>query len=169
MYKIIPHLYLSDKNTAVDYFDNPRSVTVYQSPNKIKTSKKSIDFEYVVNLCDPVPPYQSVLKKRKIDFYSKTIEETYDGAQQFYKTTAPKVAEKINKTIEKKENVLVHCRFGQNRSVSQIIFYLMKYKGYTYEAALKKIQERKEDAHPTAPFEMVLNPPTSRKRTYYKD
>lgn len=54
------------------------------------------------------------------------------------------------------ENILVHCDFGQSRSVSAIIYYLQKRHGYTYVQALTLIKNIKEDAQPNYGFEMAL-------------
>ena len=45
-------------------------------------------------------------------------------------------------------NVLVHCRLGVNRSVTVVAAYLIRCRGFTAEAALEFLKQRRPCAKP---------------------
>ena len=45
-------------------------------------------------------------------------------------------------------NILIHCLQGKSRSVSLVIFYLMKEKGWDYDTCIKFIKERRPSISP---------------------
>lgn len=62
--------------------------------------------------------------------------------------------------IEKdSKNTLVHCKMGVSRSVSLVVAYLILKKKYTYDQAIKHIEEKRNSAiytHPNTGFMKVL-------------
>jgi protein-tyrosine phosphatase len=48
-------------------------------------------------------------------------------------------ADKIDYYITLGKRVYVHCVHGKSRSPAIIIYYLMKYKNFTYDQAFEKI------------------------------
>ncbi|EER14210.1 dual specificity protein phosphatase, putative [Perkinsus marinus ATCC 50983] len=58
--------------------------------------------------------------------------------------------------IREDGNILVHCNWGQSRSVSIIISYLIKYYRYTYDDALEAVQKARPEASPNQSFEKQL-------------
>jgi atypical dual specificity phosphatase len=52
--------------------------------------------------------------------------------------------------------ILVHCKAGVSRSASLVIAYLIMEHGYTYDAALAEVRERREIANPNPSFEEQL-------------
>lgn len=62
----------------------------------------------------------------------------------------------IKNAQEKQEHILVHCIWGQSRSVSFIIYFLMKEHKLTYDEALSKIRLSKPEAYPNENFEEEL-------------
>lgn len=53
-------------------------------------------------------------------------------------------------------NILIHCNQGQSRSVSIIIYFLMKQYNYTYDQAFEKIKNIKSDINPNPAFQKKL-------------
>ena len=51
-----------------------------------------------------------------------------------------------------KHNILIHCIQGKSRSVSLVVFYLMKEKGWDYETCIKFIEEKRPLAGPNIGF-----------------
>ncbi|CAG9313560.1 unnamed protein product [Blepharisma stoltei] len=54
----------------------------------------------------------------------------------------------IHKVVSKGEKVLVHCKFGRNRSVSIVIAYYMAAKGWNYREALDFILKKRDCVRP---------------------
>ncbi|MBV9280089.1 MAG: dual specificity protein phosphatase family protein [Chloroflexi bacterium] len=52
--------------------------------------------------------------------------------------------------------VLVHCFAGVSRSVTAVIWYLMRYRGYSWEQALELIKANRPGAYPDVRFEIPL-------------
>lgn len=66
----------------------------------------------------------------------------------------------ITHALQENGNVLIHCIWGQSRSVSCLIAYLMVSRNITYESALQLIQSKRILALPNPGFAKQL-------RTYY--
>jgi protein tyrosine/serine phosphatase len=56
------------------------------------------------------------------------------------------VLEKINNAVENKENVLIHCFAGQQRSCALVACYLIKYHDMTPEKAINYIRVKRRIA-----------------------
>lgn len=57
------------------------------------------------------------------------------------------------------KNVLIHCKMGVSRSVSFVVAYLILKKKYTYDQAIKLIEEKRNDTlytHPNTGFMKTL-------------
>jgi protein phosphatase slingshot len=52
--------------------------------------------------------------------------------------------------------VLIHCHMGKSRSVSIVIYFLMKLNGWTYLQALNYIRQRRSIANPNSGFARQL-------------
>ena len=49
-------------------------------------------------------------------------------------------------------NILIHCLQGKSRSVSLVVFYLMKEKGWDYDTCIKFIKEKRPVISPNIGF-----------------
>jgi protein-tyrosine phosphatase len=111
------------------------------------TKLKDIENHMVSDECEYMRiPVDDSLKKQDIDLMYKLL---------------PSAVEYINKhvTIEK-NNILVHCVMGRQRSVCCVIAYLMKYHGMTpKEGAEYVIDKRQEALHHgySVNFDKTLN------------
>jgi dual specificity phosphatase 12 len=68
----------------------------------------------------------------------------------------PEVVVFIHKCVKAGKHILVHCAAGRSRSVSAVIAYLIKSRAWTFEAALKHVQERRSVANPNTGFQHQL-------------
>jgi hypothetical protein len=57
---------------------------------------------------------------------------------------------------QQKPNLLIHCAMGRSRSVSVLIYYLMKSQGISYDEALRVVRLRQPHAQPNCHFEKQL-------------
>jgi len=62
----------------------------------------------------------------------------------------------INNAIEQKQNVLIHCMAGVSRSVSLVVYYLMKKYHLDYVTAIKLVRTKREIANPNDSFKHQL-------------
>merc|ERR1712072_1290204 len=60
---------------------------------------------------------------------------------------ADKAAEKMFQWLCSGKNVLLHCQFGQSRSVAFLIVFLMKYRGMDMYQAFDFINKRRRKAY----------------------
>jgi hypothetical protein len=63
----------------------------------------------------------------------------------------------INMAVELNQNILVHCMAGISRSVSIVIYYLMKKYHINYKDALNTVRKRREIANPNNSFRLQLS------------
>ena len=49
-------------------------------------------------------------------------------------------------------NILIHCKEGKSRSVSLVVFYLMKEKGWDYDTCITFIRQKRPVAGPNSGF-----------------
>lgn len=54
------------------------------------------------------------------------------------------------------KSVLVHCQVGASRSVTAVIWYLVRYRGLTWQEAEDTVRARRSIARPTLWFEVPL-------------
>lgn len=54
------------------------------------------------------------------------------------------------------KRVLVHCYAGLSRSVTAVIWYLVRYQGFTWDEALATISARRPSVFPNIAFEIPL-------------
>lgn len=63
------------------------------------------------------------------------------------------MAQFIHAHIQQGHNVLVHCHAGMSRSVTAVLYYMMKYRGYnSVEEALETVKKSRPIAHPNKGF-----------------
>jgi hypothetical protein len=70
----------------------------------------------------------------KIDLHDCTNEHLFDMLDE--------AADFINGHIRDRK-ILVYCRMGKSRSPTVIIYFLMKYRSYTFEDALRLVKSKR--------------------------
>jgi hypothetical protein len=65
-------------------------------------------------------------------------------------------AEQIHDWLSNDRTVLVHCTAGISRSVTTVIWYLMRFEGYSWADAYALVREQREIAFPNPRFEIAL-------------
>ena len=55
-----------------------------------------------------------------------------------------------------KGNILIHCMWGQSRSVTCLVYFIMMYWGIKYDAAIRLIRKLRPSASPNNGFETQL-------------
>ena len=62
------------------------------------------------------------------------------------------IVDYMEKARKNKCNILVHCYMGKSRSASAIIAYLIKYKKYSFESAVKFLKNLRNIINPNFGF-----------------
>lgn len=89
-----------------------------------------------------IPPGMDRMHVQLPDEVDSPIEEYWDEMAAF-----------INKHIENGHNVLVHCHAGMSRSVTAVLYYLIRYRGFkTAKGALKVVRRSRPMARPNSGF-----------------
>ena len=58
--------------------------------------------------------------------------------------------------LHRRNNILVHCAAGMSRSASLVIFYIMKEKGWNFDASYKFCKDRRPIVEPNDNFQEQL-------------
>ncbi|CAG9316892.1 unnamed protein product [Blepharisma stoltei] len=125
MHEIDEHIYIGDYTSAEDYQNLKRSGITHIV--ELFTVPTPTEFRAAFNYCSvPVPRGKNY-----------TIIPAIQESLKF-----------IHKVVCRGEKVLVHCKFGRNRSVSVVIAYYMAAKGWSYREALDVILKKRECVKP---------------------
>ena len=101
---------------------------------------------YIINISEDIPnffedkfKYLQITKRDngKEELDKKNFEESYNY---------------ILKSQESNKNIFIHCFVGRSRSVSLIIYYLMKKYNYTIKESLDYIKEKRSVIDPAIKF-----------------
>ena len=133
IYHIVDNIYLSDLKSAENL--------QYIEDNNIKT---------VIRLSEDRD--NKSIYNDSIFFINIELEDNIFAADAM-----EDVANNIFYALPKlQSNILIHCNMGQSRSVSVIIYYLIKKYKCTYKNAFEIIKAKKEDINPNRAFEQKL-------------
>jgi protein-tyrosine phosphatase len=129
LYHIIDGIYLSNLYSAHDLN--------LINENKIKLVIRLSEYD------DNLTPYD-----KSIQFINIDLEDWQDDKDKLIPT-----CDYIYKIINSFDgNILIHCNEGRSRSVSVIIYYLMKQYKYTYDHAYQYIYNIKSDLRINSAF-----------------
>ena len=103
-----------------------------------ETYLKENNISAVVNCAKDFISNYIEIKFLELSLYDDTIEliiPKFEVAYKFIKEYSD-------------NNILIHCLQGKSRSVSLVVFYLMKEKGWDYDTCIKFIKERRPSISP---------------------
>lgn len=99
------------------------------------------NIKYIINVTDNIPNYFNItyvnvpIKDNNIDKIDDYLDYTYYKISKFQK--------------KNDGNILVHCVFGASRSVTVIMYYLIKKYGLSIDNAFKFVKQKRKLIHPT--------------------
>lgn len=102
-------------------------------------------------------------------YYTKPSEfdETKQMMNRYYNKTMIEIAYNIiNNAVENNENILVHCMAGISRSVSMIIYYLMKKYNLSYDNSYYIIKHTRPIVNPNESFKTQLKAYQTKKQYF---
>lgn len=65
-------------------------------------------------------------------------------------------ADQIDTWLTGGKRVLIHCTAGVSRSVTAVVWYLVRYQGYSWDRALETVRRARPQANPNPRFEIPL-------------
>ena len=142
MFRIIDNIYLSNLQDALNgglIIKNKINIVIRLSEDDMHPL-----VEYYENMTPPI---------NNIDYYNYVLEDNCLYANEIIQYSK-EIFNLIGLNSDK--NILIHCNEGQSRSVSVIIYYLMKKHNYTFDDALEYIKKIKADAKPNSAFQKKL-------------
>ena len=123
MYEITPMLYVGSYSEAESYIARKEGVKVF-----------------VVNCTKDLP--NLVTKCYRVAVDDDGASESFDAMyNEFSRVTC-----KMHAALERGEEVIVHCKQGQQRSAAVVAAYIMRYMHYSLKSAIEYIKGKKRDA-----------------------
>jgi protein-tyrosine phosphatase len=141
-YNVHNKLLINNPNITILYL--PYEDYIYQNLWTKNNNKVQI-YKY----CNSIEDYENVLEKLRIYQNKPLIEIGYNF---------------IDEAVKNNDNILVHCYAGMSRSVSVIIYYLMKKNGISFSNAHNFIKGIRKLIRPNDSFQKQLS-----DYHYYKD
>jgi protein-tyrosine phosphatase len=135
--KIDSHIYLSSYKLAND----EKTLKKYNIKNVLTIMPKCDD-------CSKMTKYDNIryLQIDKQDIKTENLKNEFDKTYNF-----------IDDAVNKKENVLIHCRAGKSRSPTILAAYLMKKYDVTSEEALEHLKQHRKIIKPNSGFRKQLD------------
>jgi len=115
--------------------------------NTLVSLLKTLKITDIINCAAEVPNYLTVG-----DNISYTKHNWYDMPQFSLFPSIVVAEDHLNRMITANKRVYVHCYMGVSRSVSLVVFHLMKRRGWTYQQALFYVRQRRRTANPNPGF-----------------
>jgi len=116
-----------------------------QHPREKTAEFINLNIDIIINCCDDYTHKHSdtyIIENYPInDGFDATISDFLDP-----------IAESINQHMCHNKRVYVHCIQGRSRSVSILIYYLIKFKNMSFDEAFEKIQKNRPIILPNPNF-----------------
>ncbi len=109
---------------------------------------KKLDIKIIINVTHEISKYHTGANSTKFTYHQYGI---YDNN----KTSIEDKLDEIYNTIteyDKNTNILVHCFMGASRSVSVVIYYLMKSKNFSLDVAIEYLRNKRPIINPSYRF-----------------
>ena len=113
---------------------------------------RSLNIKYVCNISDNIPNFF----ENKIKYFN--ISKKDNGKDNINKYELEESFKFIKKSKEKNCNILVHCFVGRSRSVSVLIYYLMKEYDFSIKESIYFLKKKRKWINPSIKFiENIIN------------
>jgi hypothetical protein len=125
---------------------------------RIPEPEDDFPFDAVMSLETHAPPaLRAMAISEHLDYRWFSIIDGYsweghDGIVRLFNAAA----DQLHEWLANGRTVLVHCTAGVSRSVTAVVWYLMRYHGYSWTDALALVRDRRTQANPNPRFEIPL-------------
>ncbi len=111
---------------------------------------KNLNIGLIINVTSEISNYYP--NKYKYKKYN-IIDNNSDSIKEYFKDSYKTILEyQQHDCKEQKKNILVHCYMGASRSVSIVIYYLMKKHNYKLNEAIHFLKNKRAVVNPTILF-----------------
>lgn len=107
---------------------------------------KNKNIHYICNISDNIPNFF----EERLEYFNIKIKD--NGIDFFTLDELEKSYDFIIKTQNKKKNILVHCFVGRSRSVTVLIYYLMKKYNFTIKESIIYLKNKRFYINPSINF-----------------
>jgi protein-tyrosine phosphatase len=114
---------------------------------------KQYGIDTVLNVCRKQQTEEKLYDAHNILCLHQPMEDT---AEQDLLPEVENAYDYLYSWLAAGRTVLVHCRAGISRSVSTVIYYLMRTHGWTYDQTFTLISDSRAKAKPNSNFEAQL-------------
>jgi hypothetical protein len=125
---------------------------------RVSGPQDDFPFDAVMSLETHAPPaLRDLAGAEHIDYRWFSIVDGYswEGHDRIIRHFDAAAAQ-IDDWIESGRTVLIHCTAGVSRSVTAVVWYLIRYRGYTWSDALSLVRQYRPQANPNPRFEIPL-------------
>eukprot|EP01091_Cochliopodium_minus_P003982 TRINITY_DN1390_c0_g1_i1.p1 TRINITY_DN1390_c0_g1~~TRINITY_DN1390_c0_g1_i1.p1 ORF type:complete len:337 (-),score=86.86 TRINITY_DN1390_c0_g1_i1:56-1066(-) len=112
-------------------------------------SKECIDSLNIKNIVNVTSHYDNQFEETGIKYLRISIQ---DNTQQNIADHFEMSYNFIKESLEKKENILIHCVAGVSRSASLVLAFLMKYNNTSYKETFEYLRKRRKNIFPNVGF-----------------
>jgi atypical dual specificity phosphatase len=124
----------------------------------IVAEPEDLPFDAILSLETHAPAtLRDLVKSEHVDYQWRSIidgvsHELNDDIVRRFDSAAGQ----IHEWLQSGKRVLVHCFAGVSRSVTAVIWYLMRYEGHAWDDALALVKRHRVRANPNIRFEIPL-------------
>lgn len=125
---------------------------------RIPEPDEQFPFDAVMSLETHAPPaLRELAGAEGVDYRWFSIIDGYswEGHDEIIRRFTA-AADQIHAWTESGRTVLVHCTAGVSRSVTAVVWYLVRYEGYGWTDALDLVRRTRTQANPNPRFEIPL-------------
>lgn len=124
----------------------------------IVSEAEELPFDAILSMETHAPAtVAEIVRAGRVDYQWRSIVDGYSWeANDEIVRRFDAAAEQIHDWLEAGRRVLVHCTAGVSRSVSAVVWYLMRYEGYSWDEALALVRQGRTVAYPNIRFEIPL-------------
>jgi hypothetical protein len=124
----------------------------------VRESHEDLPFDAILSMETHAPPsLRELVQSGRVDYQWRSIldgicDEEHDEIVRRFDDAA----DQMHAWLQDDKRVLVHCFAGVSRSVTAVIWYLIRYEGHTWDEALEMIKAGRTVANPNIRFEIPL-------------
>ena len=111
-----------------------------------------LNIKYICNISDNIPNFF----ENKLKYFN--ISKKDNGTDNINKYELEESFKFIKKSKQQNSNILVHCFVGRSRSVSILIYYLMKEYNFSIKESIYFLKKKRKWINPSMKFiENIIN------------
>lgn len=124
----------------------------------IHEAHDDLPFDAILSLETAAPAVlRELVKSGRVDYqWRSIIDRACDEPHDEVVRRFDEAAAQIDRWLRDDKRVLVHCYAGVSRSVTAVVWYLVRYQNLPWDEAMALVKDRREIANPAVAFEVAL-------------